>query len=223
MKSFSLIHSFLIAIIALGILLSARWMLVKPYLSQQRSQNEVQFSFHPQVGQNNFSKSNKFAAQIKTALRSTPKPRIMTSFLKRSSPAATVIEIKNPENICYEIQVGDRLDIISNRFYGTHHRWKDLVKANQGLNPAKIRPGQVIIIPSVKSSLPKQETVYLNTHAQNKRPYKVREKDVLGKIAERELGSVKHLPLILALNPGLNSNYLLPGQTIFLPISIKKH
>jgi hypothetical protein len=48
-------------------------------------------------------------------------------------------------------------------------------------------------------------------------PYKIREKDLLGKIAERELGSVKYLPEILSLNPGLNPDALIVGQIIHLP------
>jgi nucleoid-associated protein YgaU len=224
---------------ALGILLASRYMMVKPHLSQARSQNEVQFSFHPQIEPSKASRISKPVAvrksepQIQSAKKEvqvirTPTPvrktsqHVMNAGYRKPSAKTAVIEIVNPKNnIKYEIQPGDRLDKISNKFFGTHHRWSEIVSANPGLDPSKIRPGQVIMIPSVKTDLPKQESVYLKTHAQNKRPYKVQEKDLLGSIAERELGSVKHLPKILALNPGLDPKLLRPGQTIYLPTSIK--
>lgn len=204
-------------------------MVVKPHLGTERSHDEVQFSFHPQVKTRKIvkvnepsydTKLNQFLSsnEVKT-IQKKPASKVMkTSFVKKSSNAS-VVEITNPKVIKYEIQVGDRLDKISDKFYGTHHRWKDLVLANPGLNPEKIRPGQIILIPGLKTDLPKQDTVYLSAHQKNRRPYKIREKDLLGKIAERELGSVKYIPKILALNPGLDPNTIRPGQIINLPTS----
>jgi|GEM_PF-5747449 len=216
---------------ALGILLASRWMWVKPQLQHERSQNEVQFSFHPQVTESRVVKAPppsalaKIPKEVVPAIKKSEETQketnskvITASFVKRD-PASTVIEIVNPVEIKYEIQPGDRLDIISNKFYGTHQRWKELLKANPGLDPAKIKPGQIILIPGTKTDLPKQETVYLSTHSQNRRAYKVRENDLLSKIAEKELGSIKFVSKILELNPGLKPDLLRPGQTIYLPVS----
>lgn len=49
------------------------------------------------------------------------------------------------------------------------------------------------------------------------RAYVIRDGDVLGVIAQRELGSVKRLQEILDLNPGLDPLALKPGSTLQLP------
>ncbi|MBI1375764.1 MAG: LysM peptidoglycan-binding domain-containing protein [Phycisphaera sp.] len=50
------------------------------------------------------------------------------------------------------------------------------------------------------------------------RSYEVQKGDTLGAIAEKQLGTVKHLPDILKLNPGLDPRKLRVGQSITLPI-----
>ncbi|MEM8884909.1 MAG: LysM peptidoglycan-binding domain-containing protein [Planctomycetota bacterium] len=48
----------------------------------------------------------------------------------------------------YEVQIGDRLDLIAKRFLDSHARWREIQAVNPGLDPAKLRPGQVIYIPA---------------------------------------------------------------------------
>jgi LysM repeat protein len=50
------------------------------------------------------------------------------------------------------------------------------------------------------------------------RAYTVRPGEVLSVIAQRECGSVRALPSILSLNPGLNQDLLIAGQQILLPV-----
>lgn len=205
-------------------------MVLKPQVDDARNSNEVHFSFHPQVKPKAkpfvpAPKYRPFAVkhvQKQDPVIQTPRKgssKVINTSFQRPNQASSLVEIANPKVIKYEIQVGDRLDKISDKFYGTHHKWKDLVQANPGLRPESIRPGQVIVIPNVKTDLPKQDTVYLRTHHTDRRPYKIKEKDNLSKIAERELGSVKHLTKIYALNPGLKGKVIRPGQTIYLPTS----
>jgi nucleoid-associated protein YgaU len=47
----------------------------------------------------------------------------------------------------YTLQANDTLADISSAFYGTPNRWRDLITANPGLDPAALTPGTVINIP----------------------------------------------------------------------------
>jgi hypothetical protein len=47
----------------------------------------------------------------------------------------------------YTLQANDTLADISSAFYGTPNRWRELVTANPGLDPAALTPGTVITIP----------------------------------------------------------------------------
>jgi len=55
---------------------------------------------------------------------------------------------KQPVQInTYTIQRGDTLWSIAQRIYGNGKRWRDIVKANEGLDPTKLRVGQKVILP----------------------------------------------------------------------------
>ncbi len=58
-------------------------------------------------------------------------------------PAATPAPAVNT----YTVQKGDTLWSISLRFLGDGKRWREIVEANPGLEPSKLRIGQVIILP----------------------------------------------------------------------------
>lgn len=50
----------------------------------------------------------------------------------------------------YVVRSGDNLSWISERFYGTQGRWRDIYEANRGVigpNPSLIHPGQELVIP----------------------------------------------------------------------------
>lgn len=47
----------------------------------------------------------------------------------------------------YQIVAGDRLSTIATALYGDWKAWRAIAKANPGLNPKKLRPGQVIKLP----------------------------------------------------------------------------
>lgn len=47
----------------------------------------------------------------------------------------------------YTIQRGDTLFSIARRVYGNGSRWRDIVAANPGLVPEKLRVGQTIVLP----------------------------------------------------------------------------
>jgi len=60
---------------------------------------------------------------------------------------ATSASASAPGPRAYEIQAGDTLAEISAVFYGTPKRWRDIVAANPGLDPAALTPGTRIILP----------------------------------------------------------------------------
>jgi len=57
----------------------------------------------------------------------------------------TVLPATGPRT--YTLQTGDTLADISSAFYGSPNRWRELVTANPGLDPAALKPGTVITIP----------------------------------------------------------------------------
>ena len=54
----------------------------------------------------------------------------------------------------YTVQVGDTLQKISSKFYGTTKKWMKIFNANKAKlkSPDRVRPGQVLDIPDVSSS-----------------------------------------------------------------------
>lgn len=56
--------------------------------------------------------------------------------------------------------------------------------------------------------------------ASGTRTYVVAKGDVLGTIAQKQLGSVRHQSAILAANPGLDANKIFVGQEIQLPLDV---
>ncbi|MCJ7543685.1 MAG: LysM peptidoglycan-binding domain-containing protein [Phycisphaerae bacterium] len=47
----------------------------------------------------------------------------------------------------YTVQKGDTLWSIAQRFLGDGQRWREIVDVNPGLEPAKLKVGQVIVLP----------------------------------------------------------------------------
>jgi nucleoid-associated protein YgaU len=47
----------------------------------------------------------------------------------------------------YVVQKGDTLQKISDKFYGTNHKWKKIQQANKGVDPKKLQVGTKLTIP----------------------------------------------------------------------------
>jgi sulfite exporter TauE/SafE/copper chaperone CopZ len=63
-------------------------------------------------------------------------------------PLAAAPTPSAPEMVeTYKIVAGDRLATIATALYGDPKVWRAIAKANPGLNPRKLRPGQVIKLP----------------------------------------------------------------------------
>lgn len=50
------------------------------------------------------------------------------------------------------------------------------------------------------------------------RLYTIQEGDILGRIAEKQLGSSRHVEELMRANPGINEKHLVPGETLVLPV-----
>ncbi len=80
----------------------------------------------------------------------TASPSDAVSFEAAAVPASSpheahpiVVEAANT----YTIRRGDTLWSIAKQTYGDGHRWQDIAAANPGLDPTKLRIGQVIVLP----------------------------------------------------------------------------
>lgn len=62
-------------------------------------------------------------------------------------PPAQPQPVSVPSGGTYTVQRGDTLWSIALRVYGDGQRWKDIVAANPGMVPEKLRVGQTINLP----------------------------------------------------------------------------
>lgn len=106
---------------------------------------------------------------------------------------------------------GETLGDISATHYGTTKHWRKIVEANPGLDPARLKIGQVIQIPAVENSAPALVAVAggADTHT-------VRKGESYYTIAKKELGSASRWREIERLN-GIPAESLKVGTVIKLP------
>lgn len=142
----------------------------------------------------------------------------------------------------YVVQKGDSLASIARRKLGAESRWVEIQAANKGLDPKSLQVGDKIVLPSSSASpavseQPKvagsaHKTHSTTTPAKNTETkkatlaasksagtYKVKKGDGLRAIARSQLGDESRWKEILAVNPGLEANRLMVGETIKLPVS----
>jgi nucleoid-associated protein YgaU len=151
-----------------------------------------------------------------------------------SAPAPVV-----PATHAYAVRAGDTLSEIAQRELGSSRRWQELVAANPGLDPAKLRVGKTIQIPGAKAAgqpatasagssksaakddlkTAKKETAKKDTApaAGSGKTWKVGKGENLWRIAERALGDGKRWGEIAKLNPKVNPDKLVQGQVLVLP------
>jgi nucleoid-associated protein YgaU len=213
----------------IAVSVGVRWVFFGPE-ENQPSADVVVFSFHPQV-----DTSIDLPVPLERLVQSElNKLEIATSELQKNqlqdvavqeAPALvktaslkSVLQVSNPSNCEYVVEEGDRLDKISMKFFGTHRRYKDILAANPGLDPRRMKPGQKLIIPDIRHGLPVQPVVFVQRSEPQTREYTVKPGDVLGKIAQEQLGSSRYSVKILEVNPGLDPLKLKPSQVIRLPV-----
>lgn len=117
-------------------------------------------------------------------------------------------EQETPSTFWHQVQSGDTLWKISQKYLGSGSRYKEIVALN-GLKSETIYPGMKLKIPG-STAVPPAAT------PEPSRNYTVKQGDTLWKIAAANLGSGSRYTEIVKLN-GLTSNTIYPGQQLKLP------
>jgi nucleoid-associated protein YgaU len=157
-------------------------------------------------------------------------PRAAPAAEPAPAPAIPVLA----EARSYTVRAGDTLSEIAERELGASRRWPELVAANPGLDPAKLRVGKAIRVPGAKeTSTGGAQPVALAATTPPRgeaaakpapksapgKTWKVGRGENLWRIAERALGDGKRWREIAALNPRVNPDKLVLGQELVLPAS----
>ena len=58
--------------------------------------------------------------------------------------------------VVHMVEKGETLGVISQRYYGTHRRWLDILEANEDILqlPESLKPGMVLVIPRLSKVYP---------------------------------------------------------------------
>ncbi len=111
----------------------------------------------------------------------------------------------------YDVQKGDALETIAEQQLGAKKHWRDILKENPGLVPTRLQPGTKIKLPGIARA------PEASTPTPRRDVYVVQKNDVLGAIAQRQLGDTARWKDIVAANPGLDPLRLKPGMELKLP------
>jgi nucleoid-associated protein YgaU len=147
-----------------------------------------------------------------------------------SEPVETPVIGRAPKSAthAYTVQTGDTLSAIAQRELGSAKRWQEILAANPGLDPAKLRVGKSLQIPggpansgttpsAALASYKKPEAQSNAKGTNSGQTWKVGKGENLWRIAERALGDGKRWQEIAALNPRVNPDKLVLGQVLVLP------
>ena len=139
------------------------------------------------------------------ALPVAPRPLPVNPAARPAAPAM----VSRPGSLT--VQPGDSLWKLARRYFGRGARWTDFLTANAGLkNPARLRPGTILLIPSVAAFSPPSVSA----------GFAVRSGDSLWKIAKEQFGRGSAWTCLARANPDLrDTDRLFPGQTLVIPAS----
>lgn len=121
------------------------------------------------------------------------------------------------------VAAGETLGDISRKYYGTTTKWRDIAKANAGVEPETLKVGQKLAIPEIAGLKPAAGgTSGAEAPASMAAPvsgseYIIKPGDTLDEIAAKQLGKKSEGKAILDANPGLDPRRLRIGQKIVIP------
>jgi LysM repeat protein len=144
------------------------------------------------------------------AVLTPPRPEAASAQASAAGPSAP----SRP----YTVQPGDCLGTILQEQCGTVRAQSKVLALNPGLDPDRLRAGQVLQLPATSAA----------AEASFKRPGRIQEVGVLDvvvvqsgdslyRILQRERSGSVSIEQVLACNPGLDPNLLRPGQELRLP------
>lgn len=118
----------------------------------------------------------------------------------------------------YRVQPGDSLSRIASRELGSSSRMKELMGLNSITDPDRIFVGQELKLPGgAAPAAVVARPVAASAPAAGEGVYVVRAGEVLGAIAQRELGRSSRYAEIVSLNPGLDPDRITEGQRLRMP------
>jgi hypothetical protein len=128
---------------------------------------------------------------------------------------------------CYRHTVrwpGESMSLIANWYTGSAQNWRKLAKANPGIDPNRIKKGNVILIPpamlKTKEALPQKVAArytadyFTHTVTQEGQKMKV--------IAGWYTGNAANWKVIAGANPELDPHHLAAGNEIYIPSKLLK-
>lgn len=134
-----------------------------------------------------------------TGMPNVPTPATTPSITPPSTPTGPALSAKPavapspaPGATKYTIKSGDTLSTIAGEFYKDTRKWSVIAKANPGIDPSKLKVGQVITVPT-DGAVARQATTVPERASASSRPtgntHTVATGETLSVIAERYLGS----------------------------------
>ncbi len=141
------------------------------------------------------------------AATATPPSNIATE----AAPSGPGSGAPTGSSTTYTVQWGDWLNKIAARFGVSTAA---ILAANPGLDPNRIRPGQVINIPAAGASIPTITPGAVSPPSSGSTTYTVQRGDWFYSIARKFGVTVSALQ---AANPGVNPNFVYPGQVLNIP------
>ncbi len=116
------------------------------------------------------------------------------------------------------VKAGETLSDISKLHYGTTSKWKDIVKANPGIDPEGLKVGQKLKLPEIAGTPTVAPGATPTASAENPAAtYTVKAGEYLEDIAQSQLGSRGAWKKIVDANPGLDARKLRIGQKLVIP------
>lgn len=125
--------------------------------------------------------------------------------------------------LTYTVRPGDSLSRIASRELGSQKRMNEILALNGLTDPDRIFVGQELRMPGAGASAVAPAAVERPAPREASAPasgdgvYVVRAGEVLGAIAQRELGRASRYGEIVALNPGLDPDRIAEGQRLVMP------
>jgi nucleoid-associated protein YgaU len=91
-------------------------------------------------------------AALSDLIERTEPSEIGITPVEESAPAAKPLRETDPRprTVTHIVQKGDTLSEISQKYYGTSRRWRQIAKANAGIDPNRLQVGMELSIPAVK-------------------------------------------------------------------------
>jgi len=122
----------------------------------------------------------------------------------------------------HEVAEGEVLGTISQRYYGTAKRWKEIAAANGIRDPRALRAGTRIIVPNAGDGpAPRRAQPNAGGSTAPRRgqgvEHSVANGDRLEDLAQRYYGDAGKWRKIQSANPGLHPRKLIVGQKIWIP------